>query len=452
MKWKSGFILLVCLMFLLVTACSKSGGADGDDKNGKKNEITVWTYPVYDKYEDELKQLIADYEKEQTNIKIKYEVLSWEEGSKKFDVALNAGTPPDIYFHAVNGQIVNSGLALELDKYMTQEMKDDFYPGVLDLGKVQGKQYGIPLYTEVWTFGGNKRIFEEEGIDYKKIQKEGWTWDEFMEIGKKLTKKLPNGSTQYGFVTDGTSNDFLEMISRNAGLLDVVDKDGKFIWNDDRILKTLQFTAELIKEGVMPKETVSLNPQKRTDMFYQSKAAMLSKAFSYYDVLLRQRNKDIDEGKSKGEKIEFILLPVPHEKNSEPKTTVVADGYVAFKQKNDKGEEHAKNTFDVLEYLTGSKAGNSANQLAGNFVRKSQAKAFEGKGIGNPDNQNVAAELFKQAVHPADLFVDASVGEKIKQFKDQVQKPSYQAVLNGEKTPEQAFEDFKTKGKQIFRK
>ncbi|MDT2192174.1 hypothetical protein [Paenibacillus larvae] len=71
-----------------------------------------------------------------------------------------------------------------------------------------------------------------------------------MEIGKKLTKKLPNGSTQYGFVTDGTSNDFLEMISRNAGLLDVVDKDGKFIWNDDRILKTLQFTAELIKEGV----------------------------------------------------------------------------------------------------------------------------------------------------------------------------------------------------------
>ncbi|MDT2231613.1 hypothetical protein [Paenibacillus larvae] len=117
---------------------------------------------------------------------------------------------------------------------------------------------------------------------------------------------------------------------------------------------------------------------------------MLSKAFPYYDVLLRQRNKDIDEGKSKGEKIEFILLPVPHEKNSEPKTTVVADGYVAFKQKNDKGEEHAKNTFDVLEYLTGSKAGNSANQLAGNFVRKSQAKAFEGKGIGNPDNQNVA--------------------------------------------------------------
>ncbi|MDT2192176.1 hypothetical protein [Paenibacillus larvae] len=38
MKWKSGFILLVCLMFLLVTACSKSGGADGDDKNGKRTK------------------------------------------------------------------------------------------------------------------------------------------------------------------------------------------------------------------------------------------------------------------------------------------------------------------------------------------------------------------------------------------------------------------------------
>ncbi|WKL04745.1 hypothetical protein Q0F98_18800 [Paenibacillus amylolyticus] len=63
-----------------------------------------------------------------------------------------------------------------------------------------------------------------------------------------------------------------------------------------------------------------------------------------------------------------------------------AEGYVAFKQKKDKGEQHAKNTFLVMEALSGAKAGNSANELALPFVRQSQVELFKGKELGQPDN------------------------------------------------------------------
>ncbi|MDT2246112.1 hypothetical protein P7H16_02530 [Paenibacillus larvae] len=41
MKWKSGFILLVCLMFLLVTACSKSGAPTGMIKTEKERNHSL---------------------------------------------------------------------------------------------------------------------------------------------------------------------------------------------------------------------------------------------------------------------------------------------------------------------------------------------------------------------------------------------------------------------------
>lgn len=237
---KKGLVWAMLLMMVWVTACGNSGGAASDDPNAD-DTVTVWTYPVHGTYEDELKDLISDFNKEHPNITVKTEILSWAEGPKKFDVALNAGNPPDLYFHSVDGTYVNTGLALELDSYLTPEIKDDYLPGTLDLGQIQGKQYGLPLYQFQWAWGGNKRILEEAGIDWKSIQQNGWTWSEFNDAAAKLTKTLDGGAKQYALVTDGTSLDFIEMLSRNNGMIDVLDKDGTFQWNDGRILDTLSF-------------------------------------------------------------------------------------------------------------------------------------------------------------------------------------------------------------------
>ncbi|AHV96465.1 ABC transporter substrate-binding protein [Paenibacillus sabinae] len=448
---KKSLMLCMIVVLVLMTACGNSDkGASSAKSPDAKDTITVWTYPVHGTYEDELKGLVSAFETEHPNITVKTEILSWAEGPQKFDVALNAGSPPDLYFHAVDGSYVNTGLALDLDPYMTDDIKNDYLPGTLELAQIGGKQYGLPLYQFQWAWGGNKRILEEAGIDWKSIQQNGWTWSEFTEAAAKLTKKLPDGSTQYGLVTDGTSLDFIEMLTRNNGMPDVLNEKGEFQWGDDRIKQTLGFIKSLLDKGYMPKETAAIAPKKRSDMFYAGQAAIISKAIPYYDVMIQNRNKDIDAGKVTGEKIDFVLLPVPHSDNAPAKTTMGAEGYVAFKQKNDQGEQHAKNTFMLMEYLSNAKAGNASNELVLPFVRKSQADMYAGKELGTPETIAASKKMAENIQIPVTLSLDTAAAAKMKQFKEQVVTPNIQALYSGEETPEAIAEDFKSKAGQML--
>jgi len=463
MKFNKWLTLALVLVFVTVAAaCGKQaeppanqadGSNAGQQQDTTPDTVKVWTYPVHAAYENDIKELIADFNKKYPHIKVEYEILSWAEGPKKFDVALNAGNPPDLYFGGMNGQYVSTGLAIPIDSYMTDEIKNDFLPGTLDTMKFGGKQYGMPLYQSLWGWGANKRILDEAGIDYKKIQENGWTWDEFLDAAKKLSKTLPNGTQQYALVTDGTSIDFLDMITRSAGLVDAIDEKGNFIWNDNRIVEALGFISKLVKDGIIPKETVAIAPQKRTEMFYAGQAAIISKAIPYYDVMIANRNKDIDAGKVQGEKIEYIQLPVPHAPSVQGfgYTTGGGEGYIAFTQKGANNEQHKKNTFLVMEALSGAKAGNSANELCLPFVRKSQAKEFEGKSLAKEINIGVAKKMRENLAPQVALSIDVDKAAKLKQYREQVEKPIFQALLAGEKTPEAAAEELKNKGQQMLR-
>lgn len=473
MKWRHVLVILLTAALLFVTACSSGGGSappasnnnktggdqqpsntpkDSDpEPNNEPDTVTVWTYPVYLTYEEDLPELIKDFNEKYPHIKVEYEMLSWAEGPQKFDVALNSGNPPDLYYQAVSGHFVNTGLAVPLEDFLTPEIKDDFYPGVLELMQIQGVQYGLPLSQSMWTWGGNKRIFEEEGIDWQKIQRDGWTWSEFFEAAKKMTKTLPDGRTQYGLVTDGTTNDFSILLSKNAGLPDVVDENGKFIWNDDRILETLKFVERLRSEGIIPKEVSALAPAQRNQMMYDGEAAIISKGIPYYDTVFTNRNNDIEEGKIEGEKIDFILLPVPHHDDHPPQTTIFGEGYIMFQQKNKKdNEQHLKNVFLVMEALSGAKAGKASNELVIPFPRKSQTEFYEGKSNAIPYNLDTANKMAEYRAPVIENMVDIDVSTKIKQFREQVQRAGFQALFAGESTAEQIAEDFKAKGKQIF--
>ncbi len=456
-KWLALFMVLVLVAITAACGGKKAEPAPQTGTDTKvdttPDTVKVWTYPVHATYENDMKDLVADFNKQYPHIKVEYEVLSWAEGPKKFDVALNAGDPPDLYFGALNGAYVDTGLVLPLDSYMTQAIKDDFQTGTLETMQMNGKQYGLPIYQSLWGWGANKRILDEAGIDYKKIQQNGWTWDEFLAAAKKLTKKLPDGSTQYALVSDGTSTDLIDMLSRANGLVDAVDEKGSFIWNDAKMADTLKFIESLRKDGVLPKETAALTPAKRTEMLYAGQAAIISKGIPYYDIMIANRNKDIEAGKVQGEKLDYIQLPVPHGNSitGYGKTSGNGEGYVMFRQKNDKGAQHAKNAFLVMEALTGAKAGNSANELALPFVRKSQAKAFEGKSLAKADNLVASGKMRENASPNVTLKITAEKAAALKQYREQVLKPTFQALLAGEKTADAAAADLKSKGEQMLK-
>src|ERR1700741_2729991 len=72
----------------------------------------------------------------------------------------------------------------------------DFDPALFKYSSYNGKTYFIPIGWNNIMINYNRKLFRDAGVDYPK----SWTWDQFREVAKKLTKHDAAGNvTQYGY-------------------------------------------------------------------------------------------------------------------------------------------------------------------------------------------------------------------------------------------------------------
>ena len=71
-----------------------------------------------------------------------------------------------------------------------------FYPGFMENSQTSGKTWGIPFQRSTIVQYWNKELFKEAGLDPEKPPA---SWNDLVEMGKKLTKKDSGGNvTQWG--------------------------------------------------------------------------------------------------------------------------------------------------------------------------------------------------------------------------------------------------------------
>ncbi|WP_234946522.1 ABC transporter substrate-binding protein [Bacillus sp. m3-13] len=440
MKRGLSLMMVMLLVAAVILGCSNNSSTSSDGKD----VVTVWTYPVHGEYEAELEELIASFEKENEDIKVEYEVLSWAEGPQKFDIALNSGNPPDVYFGKPQGKYVDSGLIVNLNDKLNVS-QDDYNEVALDYMKIEDNLYGLPIYMFLHVWGGNKQMLEAAGVDYEKIQQDGWTWDEFEELASKGVGKKDSGEDTYGFVFQGNNEELLVHLAMNNGLPNRYNADGT-TWNDDKILDTMKYISNLVDSGIMPKETAAVDPAKRMELFYNHQAMFFGRAIPYFDPVVAAHNEEIKAGKVEGEEVDFVLLPIPHNEGEEQVSFGGSEGYMLFTQKNAK-EEHLNNSVKVLEHLTSAEAGKAAAALALPQVHKDAEGKFEMPLA--PYNETAAEVLASKVLPPGNT--SAEMAAKDDRFRTEVVIPTFQGLLSGELTPEEALETFKTKGEEIFK-
>ncbi|MGE8204914.1 ABC transporter substrate-binding protein [Heyndrickxia sp. NPDC080065] len=445
---KKLIVLLLSIILVISMAGCSSKETGGKTKDGK-DIITVWTYPHYPahpeigqkSYEDHLKELIADIEKENKDIKVKYEILSWEEGAKKFDVALNSGNPPDVFFSTMQPKYINTGLAIPLDKYLDKDDLEDLEPFAKENFTLDGKIWAVSQWIALHSWGGNRALLEEAGVDIAKIQKDGWTWEEFYDIAKKFTgKKTKDGKDLYGFLTQGKSPETFGHLMRNYGILRSLSPEGKFQWGGKEAVETLEFLKKLMDEKIMPKETAGIDEQKMIDMFNDGQAAIFGRTGPYQITQNDNRNKEIDEGKIKGEKIDMVLLPFPHHEGSKEVATGGGGGMWLFKQKNYKGDKHTDNAAKVLKYLTGTKSSITAATQFIPPARKSGQKMYSDMLQFDTDNGKFIQRTLGYVVRAPQL--DPVMAQKDGQIDADGVEPKFQGFLAGELTPKETVEQW----------
>lgn len=442
-------MLLMSVLLLVFAGCSNKEAGGGGKSKGGKDVITVWSYPHYQEnpetgqksYEQHLVELIKEVEAENPGIEVKHEILSWAEGGKKFDVALNSGNPPDIFFSVMEPKYIETGLAVPLDDYLDEEDLNDLEQFAKDNFTSDGKLWAVSQWISIHTWGGNRTMMEAAGADVDKIMKEGWTWQEFYDIADKISQtKNRDGKKVYGFATQGKDEETFTHLMRNNGVTKSISEDGKFHWDGEKAVETLNFIKKMMDNGVMPKETAGIDAQKVIDMFAAEEVGIYGRTGPYQVRFNDNRNVEIDAGKVEGEKIDFVLLPFPHNEGEKEIATGGGGGMWLFKQKNYKGDEHTANAAKVLKHITGTKSSITAATMFIPPARKSGQEMYSDMLQLETNNGAFIQRTLDYVVPGAKL--DPELAQKASQVINDGIRPKYQGFLAGELTAEETVEQW----------
>jgi len=170
--------------------------------------LEFWDFPHLPKTNEYLARAIAEFERENPGVRVRYTRLPWQDGQQKITLAVLSGQPPDVCGQVSTGLpgFIAQDVLEPLNEFLAPELPD-FHESYIDAVSHQGKIYAVPWYKACYIMLLNRDLFEKFGVT---PPAEGrWTWEEFLASMKKLTHVASADTTTttttgsyYGLVTN----------------------------------------------------------------------------------------------------------------------------------------------------------------------------------------------------------------------------------------------------------
>ncbi|WP_433224686.1 extracellular solute-binding protein [Microtetraspora malaysiensis] len=190
-RWSAA---LAVAAVVLAAGCS-SGGGDGDGAaSGEPVKLRFLSLAWQKESITANKQLVDEWNKANPKIQVEYVQGSWDNVNDQLVTSFEAGDAPDVIHDdspALSG-FAARGFLLDLSSSLPSELKSDIPQAAWDtvtFGDGQGGQgvYGVPFLQESQVLYANKKLLDASGARIP-TPDEPWTWDEFAEATKKMTK------------------------------------------------------------------------------------------------------------------------------------------------------------------------------------------------------------------------------------------------------------------------
>lgn len=269
----------------------------GEDNGGEK--VTLWHY--FEHEAEALNKMIKDYNESQSDIYIVPTFVSREELMKQYTIGAVSGELPDIGM--VDSPDMASYISLGVFADITDQLKDwedldQFYPGPLSSCKGEdGDIYGLPNNSNCLAILCNMDLLNKAGV------KPPTTWEEFEEVCKATTD--PDNGV-YGFAMcaigneEGTFQYIPWLYGAGATVADV---------DSDAGVRSLDFLANLEKNGYMSNEVVNWGQGDALNAFVAGKAAMLESGTWHIAQLDGELKDSVN--------FEYQYIPMPSENGSQ---------------------------------------------------------------------------------------------------------------------------------------
>ncbi|MDK2896725.1 MAG: multiple sugar transport system substrate-binding protein [Candidatus Atribacteria bacterium] len=219
-------------------------------------------------------EALAEFQKLYPDINVEFTVFPYNEYRDKLLIAAAAGNPPDVSVvdQIWNPEFAAAGFIMPLDDYVAQSpnvKKEDYFSGAWESAIFQGKLYGIPFDVGVWALNYyNKDFFRNVGLD---PEQPPVTWDEFYEMGSKMTSGEQWGTALYVGAGDAVQCITDALIFSNGG--SVLDQNfRKCTLDQPPAVEALKYFKKL--QGINPPGEVARTEEDSFQLFTAGKVGM----------------------------------------------------------------------------------------------------------------------------------------------------------------------------------
>lgn len=194
-----------------------------------------------------LEDAIAIFEEQHPGVRVEYvSGILKDDYSEWLSEQFLLGKAPDIFFVLAEdfNDFAEIGVFKDLTSLVTQDKefhKEEFYSSAYEYGKYRGSQYALPYECAPKLMFVNKTILDKEGIN---MPDDEWTWDEFYEICRKVTKDTDGNGTidQFGVVGYTWKEAF-----ESNGIILFDEKGTECYFADDNVETALLFMEKIGK-------------------------------------------------------------------------------------------------------------------------------------------------------------------------------------------------------------
>lgn len=290
------------VLAISLTGCSK-GNAEKSTSESNNSKVTLqfWAGCITSDRDAVYKNYVQAVSQKYPNITINYLGVpgDWSAYKQKLDMAISAGTAPDItnYFIASH---ISDGFYFAIDNYFNKWadkkfINNNIQTSVRNYDQKSHKLYGMPYSTQMQIFWARTDWLKNANLSAPT------TWDDFFSDVQKLTDKSQD---KYGYSIRGGSGSAsnLEFLMYDySGITNYFDKNGKSTINDP---KNVEFCNKYFSmyNVYTPQDDLTKSWTQLASTFQSGKAAFIQHNLGSGSAMAKAFNNDYSK---------FEAIPFP---------------------------------------------------------------------------------------------------------------------------------------------
>ncbi|WP_237068028.1 ABC transporter substrate-binding protein [Microbulbifer guangxiensis] len=235
-------------------------------------QIQFWTMQLSPFHDEYVNGLIAEFERQNPDVRVKWVDVPWKEMEKKVLASVAARTAPDLV--NLNPQfaakLAQYGALADPERFLAPEEIDAYLPNIWQANRFRGQSFAIPWYLSTTVTIFNRELLEAAGA---KVPSDHI---ELLDTAKRIRTVLDKYA--YFPAMDG-SHPMESLVAMGVPLVDAGQSAVGF--DNEAGEAFFRYYRDLYQQGLIPRNVLTEGHRKAVDLFQSGEVAMITTGMQF---------------------------------------------------------------------------------------------------------------------------------------------------------------------------